>query len=190
MKKILGVTIAMMLGISMIGCESTEETDSKVEEKEVKQEQQVEIEEKNSKKENSEEQEKEVDNKVLTFEDKEFKHFMTDSLELDEYEKYFSGIEWTEDGNLREIEFDGYITTIMPSEKYDTRCELGLAAGDYDGIDVYNYTGITIVTRDIGYLDLNGMSEGTNVRVRATIDDSEVTKTGNLKIDIEEIEAR
>ena len=191
MKKILGLSIAMMLGLSMIGCESTEETDNKVEETEVKQEEQVEVKENESlQKEETENSKEEVDNKVLTFEDEEFKHYMTASLELDEYEEYFSKIEWTENGNLREIEFDGYITTVMPCEKYDTRCELGLAAGDYDGIDVYNYTGITITTRDIGYLDLNGLSEGNNVKVRATIDDPKVTRGGNLKIEIIDIQPR
>lgn len=45
MKKLLGITIAMMLGISMIGCESTEENNAKVEKPEVKQEEQVEVKE-------------------------------------------------------------------------------------------------------------------------------------------------
>lgn len=77
----------------------------------------------------------------------------------------------------------------MPSEKYSTRSELALAGGDYDGINVNNYPGVTILTRDIGNYKIAGLVPGTNVKIKARIEKYDVDG-GYLKISIIEIEAR
>lgn len=178
MKKIFGVTIAVMLGLIMIGCEDTME-DTNMEQPETKQEQKVETKE-------QENTEKEV---VEVFDEKVLNHYMTTNLPDEEYKTYFESIEWDENNNLRVIEFDGYIVTVFESEKYKTRSEIGLAAGDYDGNDVFNYQGITMMTRDIANDSIAGLTPGTNVKVKATIEEYDMD-AGYLKIQIKEIEAR
>ena len=178
MKKIFGVTIAVMLGLIMIGCEDTME-DTNTEQPETKQEQKVETKE-------QENTEKEV---VEVFDEKVLNHYMTTNLPDEEYKTYFESIEWDENNNLRVIEFDGYIVTVFESEKYKTRSEIGLAAGDYDGNDVFNYQGITMMTRDIANDSIAGLTPGTNVKVKATIEEYDMD-AGYLKIQIKEIEAR
>lgn len=187
MKKLFGMAVAMMLGLSMIGCEETDDLSSTMEETEVKQEETVQESEVEVEEEIEEtEPEEEVEETVLTMEDETFKHYLTTSLDGEEYDKYFNETL----GYGQEIEFDGYITDVWQSEKYSTRSELGLAAGDYDGNDVYNYKGITIVTRDIATYQLNGLREGANVRVKGYIEDYDLMYRGNLKINVREIEAR
>lgn len=114
MKKLLGIAIAMMLGISMIGCESTEENNAKVEEPEVKQKEQVEVKE-------SETEKEEV---IPEFDEEELKHYLTTNLSDEEYDKYFNSIKDDENGyyGSRVIEFDGCISVaeilldIMPRQ--------------------------------------------------------------------------
>lgn len=178
MKKIFGVTIAVMLGLILIGCEDTME-DTNMEQPETKQEQKVETKEQ----ENTDEEEVEV------FDEKVLNHYMTTNLPDEEYKTYFESIEWDENNNLRVIEFDGYIVTVFESEKYKTRSEIGLAVGDYDGNDVFNYQGITMMTRDIANDSIAGLTPGTNVKVKATIEEYDMD-AGYLKIQIKEIEAR
>lgn len=187
MKKLLGLAVAMMLGLTLVGCEDTMD-DTTIEEVETKQEEVVE--EPEVKEEIIEEEEpveEIVEDKVITFENnEEFKHFMTASLDGEEYENYFNNtLE-----NYQEIEFDAYVVDIWNSEKYSTRSEMGLAAGDYDGNDVYNYLGVAIVTRDIATYKIAGLRPGTNVRVKALIEDYDLMYRGNLKIQVQEIEAR
>ena len=178
MKKIFGVTIAVMLGLIMIGCEDTME-DTNMEQPETKQEQKVETKE-------QENTEKEV---VEVFDEKVLNHYMTTNLPDEEYKTYFESIEWDENNNLRVIEFDGYIVTVFESEKYKTRSEIGLAVGDYDGNDRFNYQGVTMMSRDIANDSIAGLTPGTNVKVKATIEEYDMD-AGYLKIQIKEIEAR
>mgnify|MGYP003291735174 CR=1 FL=1 len=175
MKKLFGITIALMIGLSIVGCENTVE-DTTINEVETKQEEIIEVEET-----------EEIEEVVDVFDEEEFNYYMTTNLTDEEYEKYFSEIEWTEDGNLRVIEFDGQILMVTPHEKWNTRCELLLATGDYtDG----NFTGPYIKTRDIGYTQLDGMiNPGYNVKVTATIEEYD-KDSGWLKITIETIEQR
>ena len=92
-----------------------------------------------------------------------------------------------ETGYSREIEFDGHILMVTPHEKWNTRCELLLGTGDYNN---GSFTGPYIKTRDIGYTDLDGMTnEGYNVKVKATIEEYDMD-AGYLKIQIKEITAR
>ena len=178
MKKIFGVTIAVMLGLILIGCEDTME-DTNMEQPETKQEQKVETKE-------QENTEKEV---VEVFDEKVLNHYMTTNLPDEEYKTYFESIEWDENNNLRVIEFDGYIVTVFESEKYKTRSEIGLAVGDYDGNDRFNYQGVTMMSRDIANDSIAGLTPGTNVKVKATIEEYDMD-AGYLKIQIKEIEAR
>lgn len=175
MKKLFGLTIAVMLGLNMIGCEDTME-DTNMEQPEIKQEQKVETKE-------QENTEKEVD----VFDEEKFNYYMTTNLTDEEYKTYFESIEWDKGSNKRVIEFDGQILGVTPHEKYNTRCELLLATGDYtDG----NFVGPYMKTRDIAYTELNGMiEEGFNVKVKATIEGYDMD-AGYLKIQIKEIEAR
>lgn len=174
MKKLFGLTIAVMLGLNMIGCEDTME-DTNMEQPETKQEQKVETEEQD----NTEEE-------VEVFDEEKFNYYMTTNLTDEEYKTYFESIAWIGDSK-REIEFDGQILGVTPHEKYNTRCELLLATGDYtDG----NFVGPYMKTRDIAYTQLNGMIEaGFNVRVKATIEGYDMD-AGYLKIQIKAIEAR
>ena len=188
MKKLFGITIAMMLGLSMIGCEETIE-DTKVEEPETKQEQQVEVEVQEKKETEEVKVEEPVEEIIDKFDEEELNYYLTTTLPDEEYDNYFNRIDikWTKDAQPREIEFDGQILMVTPHEKYNTRCELLLATGDYtDG----NFTGPYMKTRDIGYTELDGMTkQGYNVKVKATIEDYDIDN-GWLKIDIKEIKAR
>lgn len=175
MKKLFGMTIAIMLGLNMIGCESTVE-DTTIEEPKTKQEQTIEVEE------------NEVTEEVVdVFNEEEFNYYMTTNLTDEEYDKYFNEIILDGNGELREIEFEGQILMATPHEKWNTRCELLLATGDYtDG----NFTGPYIKTRDIGYTQLDGMiNPGYNVKVTATIEEYDIN-SGWLKITIKTIEQR
>lgn len=185
MKKLFGLTIAVMLGLNMIGCEDTME-DTNMEQPETKQEQKVETkEQENTEKEEVVEEQPEEE--VEVFDEEQFNYYMTTNLTDEEYKTYFESIEWDKDNNLRVIEFDGQILAVTPHEKYNTRCELLLATGDYTN---GNFVGPYIKTRDIAYTQLNGMiEEGFNVRIKATIEEYDMD-AGYLKIQIKEIEAR
>ena len=135
-----------------------------------------------------EEVEQVVEEQVDMFDYDALEYYLTTNLTDSEYQAYFDEIA-IDDKTLtvREIEFDAYIMFVNQSEKYKTRCELMLASGDYneDG----SFTGPYIKTRDIAYIDLEGAHEGSNVRVRATIDGYDMDG-GYLKITIRDITLR
>ena len=132
-----------------------------------------------------EEVEQVVEEQVDMFDYDALEYYLTTNLTDSEYQAYFDEIA-IDDKTLtvREIEFDAHIMFVNQSEKYKTRCELMLASGDYneDG----SFTGPYIKTRDIAYIDLEGAHEGSNVRVRATIDGYDMDG-GYLKITIRDI---
>ena len=129
-----------------------------------------------------------VEEQVDMFDYDALEYYLTTNLTDSEYQAYFDEIA-VDDKTLtvREIEFDAHIMFVNQSEKYKTRCELMLASGDYneDG----SFTGPYIKTRDIAYIDLEGAHEGSNVRVRATIDGYDMDG-GYLKITIRDISLR
>ena len=135
-----------------------------------------------------EEAEQVVEEQVDMFDYDALEYYLTTNLTDSEYQAYFDEIA-VDDKTLtvREIEFDAHIMFVNQSEKYKTRCELMLASGDYneDG----SFTGPYIKTRDIAYIDLEGAHEGSNVRVRATIDGYDMDG-GYLKITIRDITLR
>ena len=138
--------------------------------------------------ESEEEVEQVVEEQVDMFDYDALEYYLTTNLTDSEYQAYFDEIA-VDDKTLtvREIEFDAHIMFVNQSEKYKTRCELMLASGDYneDG----SFTGPYIKTRDIAYIDLEGAHEGSNVRVRATIDGYDMDG-GYLKITIRDITLR
>ena len=135
-----------------------------------------------------EEVEQVVEEQVDMFDYDALEYYLTTNLTDSEYQAYFDEIA-VDDKTLtvREIEFDAHIMFVNQSEKYKTRCELMLASGDYneDG----SFTGPYIKTRDIAYIDLEGAHEGSNVRVRATIDGYDMDG-GYLKITVRDITLR
>ena len=135
-----------------------------------------------------EEVEQVVEEQVDMFDYDALEYYLTTNLTDSEYQAYFDEIA-IDDKTLtvREIEFDAHIMFVNQSEKYKTRCELMLASGDYneDG----SFSGPYIKTRDIAYIDLEGAHEGSNVRVRATIDGYDLDG-GYLKITIRDITLR
>ena len=135
-----------------------------------------------------EEVEQVVEEQVDMFDYDALEYYLTTNLTDSEYQAYFDEIA-IDDKTLtvREIEFDAHIMFVNQSEKYKTRCELMLASGDYneDG----SLSGPYIKTRDIAYIDLEGAHEGSNVRVRATIDGYDMDG-GYLKITIRDITLR
>ena len=135
-----------------------------------------------------EEVEQVVEEQVDMFDYDALEYYLTTNLTDSEYQAYFDEIAVDETTlTVREIEFDAHIMFVNQSEKYKTRCELMLASGDYneDG----SFTGPYIKTRDIAYIDLEGAHEGSNVRVRATIDGYDMDG-GYLKITIRDITLR
>ena len=135
-----------------------------------------------------EEVEQVVEEQVDMFDYDALEYYLTTNLTDSEYQAYFDEIA-VDDKTLtvREIEFDAHIMFVNQREKYKTRCELMLASGDYneDG----SFSGPYIKTRDIAYIDLEGAHEGSNVRVRATIDRYDMDG-GYLKITIRDITLR
>ena len=135
-----------------------------------------------------EEVEQVVEEQVDMFDYDALEYYLTTNLTDAEYQAYFDEISMDEKTlTMREIEFDAHIMFVNQSEKYKTRCELMLASGDYneDG----SFSGPYIKTRDIAYVDLDGAHEGSNVRVRATIDGYDMDG-GYLKITIRDITLR
>ena len=135
-----------------------------------------------------EEVEQVVEEQVDMFDYDALEYYLTTNLTDSEYQAYFDEIAVDNKTlTVREIEFDAHIMFVNQSEKYKTRCELMLASGDYneDG----SFTGPYIKTRDIAYIDLDGAHEGSNVRVRATIDGYDMDG-GYLKITIRDITLR
>lgn len=129
-----------------------------------------------------------VEEETNTFDPDELQYYLTTTLSDAEYQAYFDEIAIDKTTlTVREIEFDAHIMFVNQSEKYKTRCELMLASGDYneDG----SFSGPYIKTRDIAYIDLEGAHEGSNVRVRATIDGYDMDG-GYLKITIRDITLR
>ena len=135
-----------------------------------------------------EEVEQVVEEQVDMFDYDALEYYLTTNLTDSEYQAYFDEIAVDDKtSTVREIEFDAHIMFVNQSEKYKTRCELMLASGDYneDG----SFSGPYIKTRDIAYIDLEGAHEGSNVRVRATIDGYDMDG-GYLKITIRDITLR
>ena len=135
-----------------------------------------------------EEVEQVVEEQVDMFDYDALEYYLTTNLTDSEYQAYFDEIAIDDKtSTVREIEFDAHIMFVNQSEKYKTRCELMLASGDYneDG----SFSGPYIKTRDIAYIDLEGAHEGSNVRVRATIDGYDMDG-GYLKITIRDITLR
>jgi hypothetical protein len=172
MKKIWILAILCLL---LNGCESTEPTTEPIdEEPEVKQEEIIE-----------EEPEQKEQHFTDIIDIDEFNYYMTTNLSDEEYYEYFESIKWIE-GETLEIEFDAHVLIISPHEKYNTRCELLIASGDFNNGE---FNGPYIKTRDIGYIELNGIDEGTNVRIKAEIEKYD-KDAGWLKIRIIDIESR
>lgn len=186
MKKLFGLTIALMLGLNMIGCESTVENTNEVDTTQTKQEEQIEV---NEIEETEEvEIEEQIEEKVEEFDEEELNYYLTTFLPEEEYDKYFNSICDDENGyyGKRVIEFDASIDFVNRREGYDTRYELGLSSGDYGKLD-----GPFIKVEDISMTHLeDGMIFGEcNVRVKAAIDEYDKEK-GWLLIDIIEITRR
>lgn len=188
-------SVAMLLGLSMVACDdetitNSNEVETVIEETVEVEETQEEIIEEEVIEEPEEEVEEvveEPEEPIDTFDYDELHYYLTTNLTDSEYQAYFESIEWVDGtSQLREIEFDAHIIFVTPSEKYSTRCELMIASGDYDN---GNFTGPYIKTKDIAYSSLNGAQEGSNVRVKATIEEYDMTG-GYLKLNIKEISVR
>lgn len=187
MKKLLGLAVAMMLGMSIVGCESTSEETSEVKAPETKQEEQIEVEE-IEETEEVEVKEEPVE-EVEVFDYDELNYYMTTNLPEEEYDRYFNSLRKIENGNFvyQEVEFDGSIDFVDLREGYDTRYELGMSTGDYSETE---FNGPFIKVKDIAGTELGGLVFGKcNVRVKAKIDKYDM-EHGWLVIDIIEIEAR
>lgn len=185
MKKLFGLAVAMMLGLSIVGCESTSEETSEVKVPETKQEEQIEVEE-IEETEEVEVKEEPVE-EVEVFDYEELNYYMTTNLPEEEYDGYFNSIKWTKDGNLREVEFDGSIDFVDLREGYDTRYELGMSTGDYSETE---FNGPFIKVKDISATQLGGLVFGKcNVRVKGKIQGYDM-EHGWLEISIDTIELR
>ena len=188
MKKLFGLTIALMLGLNIVGCESTVEDTNEVEQAEMKQEQQIEKEEEQTT--NEVEVEEQIEEEVEEFNEEELNYYLTTNLPEEEYDKYFNSICDDENGyyGSRVIEFDASIDFVDRREGYDTRYELGLSTGDYSETE---FNGPFIKVKDISMTNLqDGMIFGKcNVRVKAAIDEYD-PEYGWLLIDILEMERR
>lgn len=190
MKKLFKVAVVALVGLNIVGCEdgnvtTLNEVESSIEEiVEVEEIQGVNEEEIID---DSVEENEVVEEQIDEFDYEELQYHLTNNLSDSEYESYFDLIAWIDGtSTLREIEFDAHIMFVTPSEKYKTRCELLMASGDFNNGE---FTGPYIKTRDIAYTQLNGTGEGSNVRVKATIDGYD-TDYGYLKITIREITSR
>lgn len=188
MKKLFGLTIALMLGLDVVGCDSTVEDTNETDTQQTKQEEKIEVEERKETEEVKVEEQ--IEEKVEKFDEEELNYYLTTNLPEEEYDKYFNSICDDEDGyyGSRVIEFDASIDFVNRREGYDTRYELGLSTGDYSETE---FNGPFIKEKDICMTDLtDGMIFGKcNVRVKAAIDEYDKEK-GWLLIDILEIEAR
>lgn len=195
MKKLCMCSVAMLLGLSMVACDdetvtNSNEVETVIEETVEVEETQEEIIEEEVIEEPEEEVEEvveEPEEPIDTFDYDELHYYLTTNLTDSEYQAYFDDISIDEKtSTIREIEFDAHIIFVTPSEKYSTRCELMMASGDYNNGE---FTGPYIKTRDIAYTSLNGAHEGSNVRVKATIENYDMTG-GYLKLNIKEISVR
>lgn len=188
MKKLFGLTIALMLGLNIVGCESTVEDTNEVNTQQIKQEEQVEI--KEVEETEKVEVEEQIEEEVEKFNEEELNYYLTTNLPEEEYDKYFNSICDDENGyyGSRVIEFDGSIDFVNRRDGYDTRYELGLSTGDYSETE---FNGPFIKVKDISMTDLgDGMIFGKcNVRVKAAIDEYD-PEYGWLLIDILEMETR
>lgn len=180
MKKLFVYALVTTLGFTLVGCdedsmntsneiETTIEEITEVEEIQDIQEPEEVVEEKDE------------------FDEEELHYYLTTNLSDSEYKDYFDKIEWVGDtSELREIEFDAHILIVETYRDYKTRCEVLLASGDFnDG----HFTGPYIKTRDMRYVDLNGAQEGSNVRIRATIDGYDMDRA-YLEITVKEVSVR
>ena len=180
MKKLFGLTIALMLGLNIVGCESTVDDTNEENTTQTKQEEQIEVKEIEETEEV--EVEEQIEEEVEEFDEEELNYYLTTSLPEEEYDKYFNSICDDENGyyGSRVIEFDASIDFVDKREGYDTRYELGLSSGDYGELN-----GPFIKDKDICMTDLkDGMIFGKcNVRVKAAIDEYD-PEYGWLLIDI------
>lgn len=170
MNKIIRLIVCGVLAGLMIGCSSEE----------VERSQEV-----PEKVEESIKEEESIEEKTLTIEDKDFKYYMTNSLNDEEYEKYFDSIQGIE------VEFDGSIDIIQLREGYNTRYELLVTYGDYNETSI---TGPYMKVKDIAYgneagLEYGIIDNGTNVKVKAKIVEFDMDR-GYLVIDPIRIEKR
>lgn len=151
MKKLLGISLAVLLGIGMVGCDESTQEDITIEDTQTEQEEQIEEVEETP-------VEEEVENKVLTFEDEKFKYHMTTNLKDEEYTKYFDSI------SGRGVEFDATVLNCDFRDGYDTRFELLLVQGDLD--ETGNFTGPYIKVKDIGATELEGIQIAGQCKVK------------------------
>lgn len=195
MKNLLMCCLVLFVSFGLTACDDSNEVDTdedkvveEVKEPEVKKEEpkedKKEVKESEVKKEEPKE-EKVVDN----FSQDELNYYLTTNLSDSEYRDYFDSIiliPGSEVKTYREIEFDAHILIVETYRDYKTRCEVLLASGDFN--DGY-FTGPYIKTRDMRYVDLNGAQEGSNVRIRATIDGYDMDRA-YLKITVKEVSVR
>lgn len=188
MKKLFVCTLVMTLGFTLVGCDedsmnASNEIETTIEEiTEVEETQEKVVEEIQD----IQEPEEVVEEKD-EFDEEELHYYLTTNLSNSEYKDYFDKIEWVGDtSELREIEFDAHIMFVNASEKYSTRCELMLASGDYNNGE---FVGPYIKTKDMPYTQLKGLQEGSNVRVKVTIDGYDMN-AGYLKVSVREISGR
>ena len=142
MKKLFGLGLAMMLGISMVGC-----ADTSGEQVEVKEETKI------------EEQVEKEEVKEPEFDMDEFNKYLTTPMSEDEYETYFNSIEG------QELEFDVAILDVSLREGYDYMYDILFIGGDYseDNANVY------LKAERINRTQLYG-SSGDNVKIKARIE--------------------
>lgn len=157
MKKLLGLTLIIVLGLCVVGCASTNDiTPTEPEDK-------IEQPEKDEEKELIRNNMTGEEETVLTMDDDEFKTAMTSTLSDKEYDEYFKSLAG------RTIEFDGSLLAIDKLEGKDTRYELMIGSGDYNET---TSMGPVMKVKDTAYGD--GLNEsvtevGQNVKVRAVV---------------------
>lgn len=171
MKKILGITLIMMLGLLAVGCASTNDITPTEPEEKIEQPAEEEVEKEEPK------------DEILTYTNEEFKYHMTTTLDDEKYNEYFSSIEG------QEVEFDGSIDMMQLLEGKNTRMELLITSGDYSETEV---NGPYMKVEDIAYgpeLSRDIQNQGTNVKVKAKIEGYDMDRS-YLILDIISIEAR
>lgn len=171
MKKLIGLGIAMMLSLSIVGCSSTEEQEAPEQTKE-KIEQPVE----------EPEQEEIIEEQTITIENnEEFNKYITGSFTDEEFYSYFDSIK------LQEIEFDATVIFIQQREGYDTRFAMLLTPGD----DINVVMGPNIYVDDIAGTDITkeNLYETAKVRVKCSVSDYNLD-AGYLEVDFAKITSR
>ena len=159
-KAVLGLFIGVMIGLSISGCSSTEETISNED-----------VTDGDGEVTEVTEDRKDDEEESLTISDEEFKKAISTNLTDNAYASYFNSIK----GEI--IEFDGCINLMELREGYDTRYELILSYGDFSEESV---TGPYMKINDIAYndkLSSNVIGATANVRVTARVDKYDLDKS-------------